>query len=289
MNFKFTKMQGAGNDFLLMDYMHHDPPQFYPKEIQYLCDRHFGIGADGVVLLQQGDDQAHAKWKFYNSDGSEAEMCGNAARCAIRFLSEKYFREESLISIQTKAGVIKGKKLENNNWVEVALLQVNEEESTFKQMMVKTEAHTYDVRFLNTGVPHAVIEVKDIFSYPINQVGRELLKHPAFGPAGTNVTFFQKLIGSRIRATTFERGVEAETMACGTGVVAAALVFMQEYMEALPVEVVVPGGEMRVDMSPVSRWVLLQGPAEYVFEVELEGSLHQFEPSFPFSQSRRER
>lgn len=288
MNLKFTKMHGCGNDFLILDYMRSDPPHFYPREIQFLCDRHFGIGADGLVILQAGEE-THAKWTFFNSDGSQAQMCGNAARCVIRYLADKYFPSDSPISIQTEAGVVRGRKLEENNFVEVALLHREEGGFDYKQMAVKTEHHAFELSFINTGVPHAVMEVKDIFAYPIQQVGKELVKHPAFGPEGTNVTFYQCLVGQRIRSTTFERGVENETMACGTGVAAAAIIFAQTYLQPLPVEVVTPGGEMRVDISPVSNWVLLQGPAEYSYEVELDGVWSNFEKPYLFSQNRRGR
>jgi diaminopimelate epimerase len=289
MNLKFTKMQGCGNDFLILDYVNSEPPPFYPREVQFLCDRHFGIGADGLVLLQPGDNNAHARWTYYNSDGSEAEMCGNAARCVVKFLAEKHFPNESPISIQTKAGVIRGRMIEDTPLVEIALFKKDNNHFEYKQKVIKTEHHTFDLCSINTGVPHAVIEVKDIFAYPILSVGKELVKHPAFGDEGTNVTFYQRLVGSRIRSTTFERGVENETFACGTGVAAAAVIFSETYLQPLPVEVVTPGGEMKVDLSPVSEWIVIQGPAEYVFEVEMEGVFSAFEKPFLFSGNRRGR
>ena len=234
--------------------------------------------------------ETHASWKFYNADGSEAEMCGNAARCALRYLSEKYFEHDSPISLETLSGVVQGRMLEDApGMVELALLNKGDEPFNYEHKVIKTEHHTFEAYVINTGVPHAVIEVKDIFSYPIVQVGRELQHHPAFGNAGTNVTFFQRLIGQRIRATTFERGVSKETMACGTGVVAAAIVFVEVYHMQFPIEVVVPGGEMTVGLSPVSKWVLLQGPANYVYNIEVGEIPSNFETPYLFSENKRGR
>ncbi len=286
MDFNFIKMQGCGNDFLIFDSMHQEPTPFYPREVLWLCDRNFGIGADGVVILTRSENY-HAKWIFYNSDGSEAEMCGNAARCVIRYLAEHHFPHDVPICLETKAGVVKGQLRDSTGLVEVTLTSKSYERFDYDQKVIATDKYSVEVNLINTGVPHAVVEVKDIYSYPILQVGKDLRAHPAFGPEGANVTFFQRLVGPRIRSTTFERGVEGETLACGTGAAAAAIIYSETYMQPLPIEVNVPGGELLVDISPVSKMLLLRGPAQYVFNVSVPEIPHNFEKCHLHSSPKR--
>ncbi len=285
MRFNFVKMQGAGNDFIFLDYMHMEPPQFHPREVEYFCDRNFGVGADGFVVLF-ASKEAHAEWLFINSDGSEAEMCGNAARCAIRFLADKHYPDEVPLSIKTKAGIIKGKPLEDG-LVEIALFKTAGGKAEYDHRVLKLDDVAIDVFSINTGVPHAVIEVKDLSTYPIERIGKQLVRHPMFGKAGTNVTFFEREVGQKIRSTTFERGVEEETMACGTGVAAAAIVYSQLFLQPFPIRVEAPGGELVVDMSPISKYILLQGPAEYVFEVQMGDVPMGFEKRRPYHEGKR--
>jgi len=278
-------MEGCGNDFLILDYLGAELPRFYASEVRYLCDRHFGVGADGLVVIH-GSETAHAAWKFYNSDGSEASMCGNAARCVIRYLAEKRFPEVEVISLETGAGIIRGRKL-GPSTVEVTLLNSSDVKFDYEHLTLKTEKNVFEGYALNTGVPHLVLEVKDLATYPVVPVGSLLLKHPAFSPQQTNVTFFQRLVGAKILATTFERGVEKETFACGTGVAAAAIIFSELYLQPFPIEVQVPGGELTVDLSPASKMLLLQGPAEYVMSAEVYAVRHDFEPRHLFSEGKK--
>jgi len=275
MKYYFTKMQGCGNDFLIYDSMSSEPVELLTSEIQYLCDRHYGPGADGFVVLHDSTE-AHAAWKFYNSDGSEAAMCGNAARCCIRYLLEKYFQDYEVIGIQTKAGIIRGRKLETGD-IEITLMSKGDMKFEYEPLTIKTDKNVFDGYWIDTGVPHFVLEVKDIATYPINQVGKLLVQHEAFSGKGSNITFFQGLMGPRIRSCTFERGVEAQTLACGTGVAAAAILYSELYLQQFPVEVSVPGGDLIVDLSPVSKMLVLQGPADYVATIELEEIPHNFE------------
>lgn len=277
MRYPLQKMHGCGNDFLIMDYLGAHAPEFFPEEIAYLCNRNYGLGADGLVVLWESQ-KAHAGWHFYNSDGSRAEMCGNAARCVIRYLGEKYYPSEVPISLETDVGIIRGKLMDTPGYVEITLSSKPINKIEYEQKLIVAGENSFDVYCVNTGVPHAVIEVRDIHTYPILDVGKRLLKHPAFGEAGTNVTFFQRLVGQKIKATTFERGVEHETYACGTGVAAAAMVYSELFLQPFPVEVEVPGGTLFVDISPVSKMLLLQGPAEYVYRVELEEFPRRFTP-----------
>ena len=272
------KMQGCGNNFLFIDSMNSTPIDLLGGEIRFLCDMNFGVGADGVVVLMQPtSEEADAKWMFYNSDGSEAEMCGNAARCAIRYLYDNYFSDGGVISLEAKVGVLSGQVLDEN-LVEITLLPDRDLEIQYEQRVVHVDERYFEVNCINTGVPHAVMEVKNLDTYPINKVGALIQKHPMFQPAETNVTFFQRGVGSEIKATTYERGVEDQTMACGTGAAAAALVYSELYLQDLPIQVQMPGGLLTVDMSPASRMLLLQGPAEYVYKMEIDSVPKEFHP-----------
>jgi len=283
MKFPFHKMHGCGNDFIIIDYIGVQAPDFFPSEITYLCDRHYGLGADGFVVLYEEKD-VHAGWRFFNSDGSPAEMCGNAARCVIKYLAERHYPNEVPISLRTDVGIIKGKVMEENpQIVEITLSPVALKDFEYEQKLVVAGENSFDVYCINTGVPHAVIEVRDIATYPILDVGRKLLKHPVFGEAGTNVTFFQRLVGSKIKATTFERGVEHETFACGTGVAAAAIIYSELFLQPFPIEVEAPGGVLEVDVSPVSKMLLLRGSAEHVYTLELEHIPRNFEKPVLYS------
>ena len=274
MKFKFQKMQGAGNDFLFLDAMKGDEPTLYPSEIIHVCDRNYGIGADGLVILRPGEE-GHSRWTYFNCDGQEAEMCGNAARCAIRYLKEHHFPDEDVISLETRAGLLKGKLIEEDR-VEITLLPQSHTSFPYEDKYLRVGEEMINARCITVGVPHAVIEVDNIETYPINRVGAALVRHSAF-ENGTNVTFFQRQVGNRIRATTYERGVEVETLACGTGAGAAAIIFSELYMQPFPVSVVMPGGELEVDLSPMSRKLLLRGPAQYVMQVELGALNRRFE------------
>lgn len=275
MKFQFIKMQGCGNDFLILNAINAEMPEFKKPEIQFICDRNYGIGADGLVVLCKSD-VADVGWNFYNSDGSIAEMCGNAARCVVRYVSEKYLPGET-VSLETLAGVIKGRIIGKDE-IEISLLPQKDFEFKYTEHVLEAGGEPHQVFFTNTGVPHAVIEVKTLSGFPVASVGAQIQAHAIFQPDGTNVTFFERLAGKKILATTYERGVNAETLACGTGAAAAALVYCERYMEMPAITVAVPGGELQVDLSPVSKVLLLRGPAEYVFDVETEFLNPDFEP-----------
>jgi diaminopimelate epimerase len=266
---KFTKMHGAGNDFVFVDALLFAPgeePRFDAEDVRRLCDRRFGIGADGFAVLHQSAlEGADLEWTFFNNDGSRAEMCGNAARCAVRLVVDRGAVKTAALGgpvrLKTPAGIVEGRTLPGGG-VEIAMPV--RPDVAFGEKTIKTDDGAHRLLTVNTGVPHAVLEVSDLSSYPVERVGAALVRHPAFLPAGTNVTFFQRLSRSSILSTTFERGVEEETFACGTGVTAAALAFREIHGGALPVAVTVPGGKLDVDVRDGRVW--LRGPAAYVYE-----------------------
>ncbi|MBI4404677.1 MAG: diaminopimelate epimerase [Deltaproteobacteria bacterium] len=265
-NLPFIKMHGCGNDFLIFDAFKNPAPHLNQEQVAALCDRHFGIGADGLVVLGPGTE-THAEWSFFNSDGSVAAMCGNAARCAFRLLFDEHFKSADLLTLVTGAGVVNGRK-RGKDLIEVTMLSTPVTQVDYCEKVMEFDGEVFRLRCLNTGVPHAVIEVTDLQSFPVSKVGRFFVRHPVFLPEGTNVTFYQKGTDREILSTTFERGVENETYACGTGVVAAAILFVQDYLQHFPVEVQVPGGKLIVDLTDAKR-LLLTGPAEYVADINL--------------------
>jgi diaminopimelate epimerase len=261
---EFTKMNGAGNDFVLLD-NRAQKLKLTRDQVVQLCDRHRGVGADGVILLIPcASGKADWAWEFYNSDGSTGEMCGNGARCFARFVQARTGLDRDF-TFETEAGIItarfQGERV-TVNLTQPTDLRLNE------PVALSTGRQT--LHSLNTGVPHAVLFVPDADKAMIQQLGPEIRRHPRFGPKGTNVNFVQVLGPNHIRVRTFERGVEGETLACGTGVAASALIASRVHQFGSPVRVQVRGGEqLQVSFQEKDGGFLdvhLQGPAEFVFE-----------------------
>jgi diaminopimelate epimerase len=264
----FTKMNGAGNDFVLID----DRAQkvrLSLDQIVRLCDRHRGVGADGLFLLvPSATGKADWAWVFHNSDGSTGEMCGNGARCFARFV-QKLTGVKGGLTVETEAGVIKASF--QGERVTVSLTRPGELRLN-QQVPLAGGAQT--IHSLNTGVPHAVLFVPDADKAMVQQLGPEVRRHPQFAPKGTNVNFVQVLGPNHIRVRTFERGVEGETLACGTGVTASALISARLHGFTSPVKVRVQGGD-QLEVSFKEEHgefadVQLTGPAEFVFEGRIE-------------------
>jgi diaminopimelate epimerase len=264
----FTKMNGAGNDFVLID-NRAQKVRLSHAQIVRLCDRHRGVGADGVLLLVPATSgKADWAWDFYNSDGSTGEMCGNGARCFARFVQKLTGARDSF-TFETGAGIItasfQGDRV-TVNLTRPGGLRLNED--------VPLSAGKESIHSINTGVPHAVIYVPDADRAMVQQLGPEIRRHPHFGPKGTNVNFVQRLGPNHIRVRTFERGVEGETLACGTGVTASALISARLHGFTSPVKVQVQGGD-QLEISFKEEGgqfadVRLTGPAEIVFEGRIE-------------------
>jgi diaminopimelate epimerase len=265
---EFTKMHGAGNDFVLID---NRARKFTltAEQVMRVCDRHKGVGADGVIiLLPASSGKADWAWEFYNSDGSAGEMCGNGARCFARFV-QRQTNTRDCFTFETKAGIIAAQF--DGSRVTVSLtppldLRLNQE--------VQLHSGKQTMHSLNTGVPHAVLFVTDADKAMVQQLGPEIRRHSHFGPKGTNVNFVQVLGPNRIRVRTFERGVEGETLACGTGVTASALISSEVHCFKSPVKVQVQGGE-QLEVSFATNGagfkdVRLSGPAEFVFDGKVE-------------------
>jgi diaminopimelate epimerase len=264
----FTKMSGAGNDFVLIDNRKRKI-NLTRDQVVRLCDRHRGIGAEGVILLTRCDSgKADWAWEFYNSDGSTGEMCGNGARCFGRFV-QRVAGAKRDFTFETGAGIITARF--NGDRVSVNLtppnnLRLNER--------LQLSVGPQNVHFINTGVPHVVMFVLDADKAMVQQLGPEIRRHRQFAPKGTNVNFVQVLSSGQIRVRTFERGVEGETLACGTGVTASALISSRVYQFSSPVNVQVQGGDLlEVSFQQQNGEfsdVRLSGPADFVFEGKME-------------------
>ncbi|PYJ02219.1 MAG: diaminopimelate epimerase [Verrucomicrobia bacterium] len=265
---EFTKMNGAGNDFVLVD-NRSQTVHLTRDQIIRLCDRHRGVGADGVlILVPSTSGKADFAWNFYNSDGSTGEMCGNGARCFARFVRHRTGGNGDL-TFETEAGLIRASF--QGSGVTVNLTQP---EDLRLNERVPLSVGPQTIHSLNTGVPHAVLFVPDANKAMVEQLGPEIRRHAHFGPKGTNVNFVQVLGSNHIRVRTFERGVEGETLACGTGVTASALISSRVHQFRSPVRVQVQGGdELEVSFNETNGQfaeVRLTGPAEFVFEGRID-------------------
>jgi len=261
-------MNGAGNDFVVID-NRAGKIALTREQVIRLCDRHRGAGADGVMLLIPcPGGQADWAWDFYNSDGSKAEMCGNGARCFARFV-QRLTGAKGHLSFMTSAGVISA-RFEGER-VTVSLTEPRDWRlnQTVALSIGKSTLHSVD-----TGVPHTVLFVPDADQAMVGSLGSEIRHHPHFLPRGTNVNFVQLLGPGSIRARTYERGVEGETLACGTGVTASALVSAELHNFPSPTRVRVQGGDdLEVSFEKKNgRYenVRLTGPADFVFDGRME-------------------
>jgi diaminopimelate epimerase len=265
---EFTKMNGAGNDFVMVD-NRSQKIKFSPDQIIRLCDRHRGAGADGVLILVPcASGKADWAWDFYNSDGSAADMCGNGARCFARFV-QKVTGGKGEFTFETGAGIISAAV--SGERVTVSLTKPRDLRLEEK---VHLSTGTQAIHSLNTGVPHAVLFVPDADQAMVQQWGQEIRRHAHFAPKGTNVNFVQRLGPGSIRVRTYERGVEGETLACGTGVTASALITARLHQFSSPVKVQVQGGDwLEVGFKQANGEfsdVRLTGPADFVFEGRIE-------------------
>jgi diaminopimelate epimerase len=257
---QFYKLQATGNDFIFFL----NPEKILKREqIAHLCDRRFGIGADGLVVLKSTASPDSFEWTFYNADGGEAEMCGNAARASARLLWHIYKKEKT--HVKTMKSSFEGQALDPQKIsIEFSLASPK-----ITQIQNLFEGRFSTGFFTNTGVPHCVIPVEKISQ--ITDRAQELKKYifdPHFGPAGSNLTFMSVQNENLLEAVTLERGVNDFTLSCGTGVIAAALIYKMNNANLSPVSVKTPGGELVVEFLK-SEKVRLAGPAEIVYEGRL--------------------
>jgi diaminopimelate epimerase len=215
---RFTKMVASGNDFVVLEKasLVSGLPK-YKELAKIICDRKFGVGADGLLLLQKTKN-ADIKMRIFNSDGSEAQMCGNGGRCVAFYAKNKNFPDKSHISVETNAGIIDS--VINGSLIKIKLTQPKDLRLNFAVKLNRV----LKANFINTGVPHLVIFTQGLDRIDVETLGRILRFHKDFAPAGTNVNFVEITGNKNISVRTYERGVEGETHACGTGSVASAII-----------------------------------------------------------------
>jgi len=263
----FTKMSGSGNDFVIID--NRQPvldPETKRDFVQKVCHPKSSVGADGVIFIENSGN-ADYKWDFYNSDGSSAEMCGNGGRCVARYAFEKGIAPQNH-SFETVAGIIEAEV--NGPMVKVKLTRP---ENLQNNLEVAFDGLKYQVDSLNTGVPHAIVFSEDVDGEDVQKIGAGIRYHSVFAPAGTNVDLVEKKEGGALKVRTYERGVEGETLACGTGVVASAIIASHKFKIESPVHVETRGGEvLKVHIEPANGSlpvVYLEGLTKITFEGQL--------------------
>jgi diaminopimelate epimerase len=263
----FFKMSGSGNDFVIIDNRAGIINEQGLKEfIVNVCRRKMSVGADGLVLIENSE-KVDFKWRFYNSDGSRAEMCGNGARCAARFAVLNGIGGEKL-SFETDAGIVSAEIIGDR-----AKVKMPDPGEMNTEVRIDLQDGPLSVSRINTGVPHVIIESDQLEQVDVFQKGREIRNHSAFAPAGTNVNFVARHEIGSIAIRTYERGVEDETLACGTGSIAAALLTAEKTGWPSPVRVQTRSGiELKVyfDRRPDGyKNVHLEGDARVVYRGQL--------------------
>lgn len=265
----FYKMQGCGNDFVIIDNRELGVPESAMADwAKAICARAFGVYADGLFFLEESDDPAlDYRWHFYNSDGSRAEMCGNASRCVGK-LAHAIGLAPAEHVFGTDAGPIKAKVLLDGPDAGRVKVQLTPPHSTATDIVLDVDGQPLTVHFTDTGVPHAVVFVGDAKSVDIMDFGPKLRYHDHFAPAGTNVNIAQVVDENTILLRTYERGVEAETYACGTGAAATQLLANRLGLTADHADLTTSGGEVLTVFLEGGN-VYLQGAAELIFQGDL--------------------
>jgi diaminopimelate epimerase len=268
---KFTKMHGAGNDFVVIDLI---SQRYHPRQedIRILADRHFGIGCDQVLLVEPPDSpEVDFRYRIFNADGSEVENCGNGARCFARFVRDKQLTGKRNIRVQTAGGVLE-LRVRDKQRVEVdmgvpvfapaAIPFVAPAQADC--YLLQVEGQQMEIGALSMGNPHAVLRVEDVATAPVATLGPAIEHHPDF-PRRVNVSFMQVVSDREVRLRVYERGT-GETLACGTGACAAAVYGMLRGWLRDSVTVQLPGGKLEITWSGADHSVTMTGPTAVVFE-----------------------
>jgi diaminopimelate epimerase len=273
MKIPFMKMSGSGNDFILIDHREPFLKEDRLKEfIRKVCRRRISVGADGLILIERSK-KADFKWRYYNADGSEAEMCGNGGRCAARFAYLKGVTGPSL-KFETLAGILSAQVDEKRVKLEMTKpfgLKLDE------TLLIDGKKQVFSS--INTGVPHAVLFVEDLEGLDMVTIGKTIRFHSNFAPSGTNVNFIRLEKGSQLSIRTYERGVEDETLACGTGAVASALIAAFKGLVKSPVSIKTRGGEVltvyfEIEAREVKR-VFFEGDVHIIYAAEMWEEAYQ--------------
>jgi len=254
-------MVASGNDFVVIDERRKLCGMHYGLLAKKICDRKFGVGADGMLVLGESK-AADARMRIFNADGSEAEMCGNGARCTALFAARK-----NTINLETKAGIIEAKVSSGN-----VKIRLTPPSGLKLDLPLEVGKRRIKVNFINTGVPHVVIFSEGLGKINIREIGKAIRNHKHFAPAGTNVNFIELIDDNSFKIRTYERGVEDETLACGTGSTASAIIFALKTASVGKINVHTKSGEILsvsfVREGKKFKDVWLEGKARIVFQGE---------------------
>ncbi|TGD73889.1 diaminopimelate epimerase [Mangrovimicrobium sediminis] len=268
---KFTKMHGAGNDFVVIDLIT-QRCKLRPRDIRMLADRHLGVGCDQVLLVEPpGSPDVDFRYRIFNADGKEVEQCGNGARCFARFVRDKKLTHKRVISVETNCGVIQ-LRIRDNHQVEVDMgtpvfeparipFKAQEEADCYP---LEVDGQTLEIGAVSMGNPHAVLRVDSVADVDIEHLGPRIETHEAF-PKKVNAGFMQVVSPGEIRLRVFERGV-GETLACGTGACAAVVYGLNRGWLRDTVTVNLPGGKLSISWAGPGHSVKMIGPTALVFE-----------------------
>lgn len=268
---KFSKMSGNGNDFIIFDNRKGEAGVLAGSAdfVKKICARGLSVGADGVIFIENSD-KADFKWQFFNSDGTVAEMCGNGARCAARFAFLEGIAG-SLMSFETIAGIIKA-EIKDNGEVKAMLTAPHDLKTDMKVLVNGAE---YTIHSVNTGVPHAVIFTDNVDNVDVMKSGSAVRYSDTFAPKGTNVNFIEITGADSLKIRTYERGVEGETLACGTGCAASAIIAINKGFINSPVRLLTAGGKT-VTVYYENGEVFLQGEGRRVYAGELSPEAYDY-------------
>ncbi len=271
MSIRFLKMSGAGNDFIVIDNRGGIIPEEGRRELlEPWCRRRTGVGADGVLFVEPSPgDGFDFRMRYYNADGGEAEMCGNGARCIARFATAIGAAKKQM-RFMTMAGPVEAVVRENGD----VMINVGDPHGLCRGIdLSRAGAGHLKGDFINTGVPHVCIRVNDLKNVPVPSLGRSIRNHDAFAPAGTNVNFYQERKDGGIDYRTYERGVEDETLACGTGAIATALIASLAGLAQSPTAIHTSGGPVLKIYYEKNgdgfTGVKLEGEARFIFKGEI--------------------
>ena len=267
MKIPFWKMHGAGNDFILADDRAGQFPTADKNWLVRISDRRRGIGSEGIILIQPSS-KATFRMRFFNPDGGEVDMCGNGARCVAR-LAHEIGAAPVRMSIETEAGILRAEVIGD----QVRLFMTDPKDWRLDKAL-QLDGQSIRYSFVNSGVPHVVVEVPDVSKVDVQHMGSAIRYHSAFAPGGTNANFITVTGPDTLQIRTYERGVEGETLACGTGIVASGLIAGISGRVKPPVRITTAGGDiLEVSYSMLAgapHEVTLLGPAAHVFQGTLE-------------------
>jgi diaminopimelate epimerase len=280
---KFTKMHGLGNDFVVIDAINQQV-ELNEKQIQFLADRHFGVGCDQLLLVETSKiEDVDFRYRIFNADGSEVQQCGNGVRCFARFVRDKGLTKKSTIAVETASGIVYP-TIQQDETITVDMglphfepakipFKVEEQATRYSLPLVQNEA--VNIAAVSMGNPHAVMTVENVALADVERLGPLIEGHQQF-PERVNAGFMQIISPEEIALRVYERGV-GETMACGTGACAAVVSGIRQGLLATKVKVKLAGGELIISWPDVMSSVWMTGPATYVFDGEIEwATIHNY-------------